>query len=119
MRLADEGAWFVAPLVVSRLVVLRPDAKQRMRGEIFPSHPPKRVPSRTGAEVAALLYSGPVIGLERVPLLLTPRYGVTAYALVSNRCSIKNNDDAASHHDAANGEHQAGWWPPPPIDEPP
>ena len=119
MRLLDKGARFVAPLVVSRRVVLRPDAKHRMRGEVFPSHPPIRVPSRTGAEVAALLYSGPVVGLERLPLLLNPPYGFTAYALIRNRCSIKKDDDAASYHDAANGAHQAGWWPPPPIDEPP
>src|SRR5829696_7495111 len=112
MRLVDNGAWFLAPLVVSRLVVMRPDAKQRMRGEVFPSYLPKRVPSRTSAEVAALLYSGLVVGLERLPLLLTPRYGVTAYALIRNRCATKEDDDAASNHDAANDAHQAGWWPP-------
>src|ERR687893_1596017 len=103
MRLLDKGARFVAPLVVSRRVVLRPDAKQRMRSKAFPTPPPIRVPSRTGAEVAALLYSGPVVGLERLPLLLNPAYWVTAYALVRNRCSIKKDDDAANYHDAANG----------------
>src|SRR5215217_8830651 len=115
-----EGPHVPVPqLVVRSLVVLGPDAEGGVRGEVLPGHLPESVaPGARGGEVAGLLLPYRLVGLERLPPLPRPGYGVSDPLARGDR-TVGEEGYGAGQREAAGGAREATREAPPPVEEPP